>query len=137
MADLSEMEGDTTHSKYATNTKQFFRPDQSTACIQYQTGRSHSFKRDDISECKTQNIYHEDPFVNLISLALIDSLWGEWKMTTAISSGLTSEHSMFYTLLKVNLEEEFYSGVQEEIKKKNIHQHPQEISTSLGCSRGH
>lgn len=117
--------------------KQFFRPDQSTACIQHQTGRSHSLKRDDISECKTQSSYRGDPFVSLISLALIDSLWGEWKMITAISSGLTSEHSMFYTLLKVNLEEEFYSGVQQEIKKKKIHQHPQEIPTSLGCSRGH
>lgn len=98
--------------------KQFFRPDQSTACIQHQTGRSHSLKRDDISECKTQSSYRGDPFVSLISLALIDSLWGEWKMITSISSGLTSEHSVFYTSLKVNLEEEFYSGVQQEIKKK-------------------
>lgn len=101
--------------------KQFFRPDQSTACIQHQTGRSHSLKRNDISECKTQSSYPGDPFVSLISLALIDSLWGEWKMITVISSGLTSEHSVFYTSLKVNLEEEFYSGVQQETKKKKIH----------------
>ena len=59
------------------------------------------------------------------------------KMTTAISTDLTSEQSIVHILLKGSSESFLLLGCTHAAIKKKIHQHPQTISTSLGCSRGH